>query len=144
MRSRFHSRAGFTLLEMLVATVIMGMAVAGLLSNLSTSLRNASRLSDYDQAALLAKRTMDELLLNPRLAKNTVIEGRFDPALTGVEGGWRAMLSNFEEPPRMIPGESVLERLELQVHWASGSRQSNLTLEGFRRTIITAEGTGGS
>ena len=37
------NRRGFTLLEVLVASLIMAIAVAGLLSNLSTSLRNADR-----------------------------------------------------------------------------------------------------
>ena len=42
---------GFTLLEVLVATLIMGIAVGGLMSALSTSMRSASRLTDYDRAA---------------------------------------------------------------------------------------------
>ena len=42
---------GFTLLEVLVATVIMAIAVSGLLANLSTSLRTGARLTDYDRAA---------------------------------------------------------------------------------------------
>ena len=41
---------GFTLLEVLVATVIMGIAVAGLIAGLSQSAKNASRLTDYDSA----------------------------------------------------------------------------------------------
>jgi prepilin-type N-terminal cleavage/methylation domain-containing protein len=38
-------RAGFTLLEMMVATVIMGIAVVGLLSGISSSMRNAAKLT---------------------------------------------------------------------------------------------------
>jgi type II secretion system protein I len=41
------NRRGFTLLEVLVATVIMATAVIALLSNLSTSLNNAARLTDF-------------------------------------------------------------------------------------------------
>ena len=106
---------GFTLLEMLVATVIMGIAVVGLLSNLSTSLRNASRLTEYDRSALLARRTMDELLLDSRLPKDRPIEGRFNAAATGIDGGWRARLTTFEQPPDAGPGALTLDRLELEV-----------------------------
>ena len=140
-------RNGFTLLEMLVATMIMGIAVVGLLSNLSSSLRNAARLTEYDQAALLAKRKMDELLLDSRLPKDRVIEARFDPATTGVEGGWRARLTTFEEPPKVAPGIEVLERLELQVWWMSGARRRELSLEAFRTAMIlppALAGGGGS
>ena len=50
---------------MLVATLIMGMAVVGLLSAISTSMRNAARLTDYDRVAMLARAQMDALLLEP-------------------------------------------------------------------------------
>ena len=137
-------RKGFTLLEMLVATMIMGIAVVGLLSNLSTSLRNAARLTEYDRAALLAKRKMDELLLDSRLPKDRVIEAQFDPATTGVEGGWRARLATFEEPPNAGPGVSVLERVELQVWWMSGARRRTLSMEAFRTaTILPPDLAGG-
>jgi len=46
---------GFTLLEVLVATLIMGLAVVGLLSAISTSMRNAARLTDYDRVAMVAR-----------------------------------------------------------------------------------------
>ena len=52
---------GFTLLEMLVATLIMGLAVVGLLSGISTSMRNAARLADYDRVTLLARARQREL-----------------------------------------------------------------------------------
>ena len=46
------ARRGFTLLEVMVATTVMGIAVVTLMSGLSTSVRNASRLTDYDRVAL--------------------------------------------------------------------------------------------
>ncbi|HEY1207685.1 MAG: type II secretion system protein [Bryobacteraceae bacterium] len=126
-------RRGFTLLEMLVATAIMGIAVVGLMANLSASLRNASRLTDYDRAALLAHEKMDELLLDPRLPNLGVIRGVFDPAAAGnTEAGWSARLTPFEVPPNAPPGSEILERLELQVWWGPEGRRRTLALEGYR------------
>jgi general secretion pathway protein I len=134
MRSR-----GFELREMLVATLIMGIAVVGLLANISASLGNAARLTGYDRAALLARQKMDELLLDQRLPKSVRFEGRFDPALTGgAEAGWRAQLTPFEAPPDARPGTEVLERLELEIWWMSGARRRTLALEGFRRGRLVA------
>ena len=129
-------RRGFTLLEMLVATLIMGIAVVGLLSNISTSLQHASRLTEYDRASLVAKRKMDELLLDSRLPRDSFVEGRFDPAATGLEGGWRARLTSFEQPPDPTPGTPILERIELEIWWLSGQSKRRLSLEAFRRGMI--------
>jgi general secretion pathway protein I len=131
MRSR-----GFTLLEMLVATAIMGIAVVGLLSNISTSLQHASRLTEYERATLAAKRTMDDLLLDTRLPYDRPFEGQFNPAATGIEGGWRARLTRFETPPQAGPGTTVLERIELDVWWMSGSQKRALSLEAFRPAVV--------
>ncbi len=51
---------GFTLLEMIVATTIMGIAVAGLMCGISSSTRNAARLRDYDRVVQLARLRMNE------------------------------------------------------------------------------------
>lgn len=129
---------GFTLLEMLVATTIMGVAVVSLLASLSTSLRNAARLTEADRLALLARRQMDALLLDPRLPKFTVISGQFDAALTGgAEAGWRARVTPFEMQPNAGPGAAVLERVELEIWWKAG-RQRTLRLEAYRRGVLTA------
>jgi general secretion pathway protein I len=127
-------RRGFTLLEMLVATAIMGIAVVGLMSNLSASLRNAARLTDYDRAALLAHEKMDELLLDSQLPALGVVAGGFDPAVTGnVAAGWSARLTPFDVPPDAPPGSEVLDQLELRVWWGSGSNPRSLVLVGYRR-----------
>jgi general secretion pathway protein I len=134
-----RATSGFTLLEVLVATVIMATAVVALLSNLSTSLTNAARLTDYDRAVLLAKRTMDDLLMQPNLPKMTVIEGGYDAEATGVTGGWRARVTPFERLPQAGPGTMGLDRLELEVWWMSGERRRTLALEGFRTTVLRQE-----
>lgn len=137
------NRRGFTLLEMLVASVIMGVAVVALLANVSTSLRNGARAAEYDRAALIARRTMDELLLDASLPYDLPLEGKFDRARAGLDGGWRARLTRFENPPRLAPGASLLERIELEVWWSSGARRRSVSLEAFRRGVIPAPVTAG-
>ena len=137
--------SGFTLLEVLVATLIMSIAVVGLLSALSTSLNNAARLTDYDRAALLARRKMDELLIAPKLPKNAVLEGPFDPALTsGLQAGWKARVTPFEIPPGAGPGAPILERIELQIWWRhqEGDNARTFVLETFRRGMMMPEDVG--
>jgi prepilin-type N-terminal cleavage/methylation domain-containing protein len=132
-------RNGFTLLEVLVATLIMGLAVVGLLSAISTSMRSAARLTDYDRVAILAKAQMDALLLNRQLPPFAVIGGEFDSASTGgVQAGWRARLTPFDTPPARGVGTQILERIELEIWWMSGQQRRTFTLEAFRRRQLRA------
>ena len=81
---------GFTLLEVLVATVIMAIAVTALLTGLSGAVRNASRLRDHDRVAQLARLRMNELLVDPGLPRNASLDGRFDGPIAGtLDAGWQ-------------------------------------------------------
>jgi prepilin-type N-terminal cleavage/methylation domain-containing protein len=134
------NQRGFTLLEVLVAALVMGIAITGLLSALSTSLRSAARLTDYDRAALLAHQKMDELLIATKVQKLVVIEGTWVPELTGgLQIGWRARITPFEAPPGSGVGTPILERVELEIWWMNGDQRRTFTLEGFRRAAMTPE-----
>jgi general secretion pathway protein I len=137
-------RKGFTLLEVLVATVLMAFAVTALLSSLSTSLRNAARLTDHDRAAMLARRKMDELLLVPRFPHYQVVQGVWDPVVAGeMNGGWRARLTPFERPPNPGPGAMAIDRLEVEVWWMAGEQRRSFTVEGFRTVVLRPEDLAG-
>jgi general secretion pathway protein I len=140
MKQPAVKQSGFTLLEVLVATMIMAIAVTGLLSALSTSIGSAARLTDYDRAALLCRQKMDELLLADKLPKLTPFEGVWAPDVAGdLRAGWRARLSPFEMPPTAGPGTPYLERVELEIWWMNGEKRRTLSLDGFRRSVITPE-----
>jgi len=131
---------GFTLLEVLVATTIMGIAITGLLSGIAGATRNAARVRDHDRAVQLARLRMNELLVDFRLPRDVPVGGMFDPALTGgIEAGWQARLTNFELPPIMAPGQIALDRIGLEVWWNSGGQRRSLTLEAFRPRILKPE-----
>ena len=126
------NRRGFTLLEVMVATLIMGIAVVGLMSGISQSLRNADRVIDYDRAALLARSKMDELLLNYQLPKGTVISGEFDPVLLGgKEGGWRAKITPFERQPKSTPGSRIPGADRARDLVEEGARPAQIQPGGF-------------
>jgi general secretion pathway protein I len=131
---------GFTLLEMLVATLIMGIAVIGLMAEISASMRNATRVTERDRAALLARSKMDELLLDPQFPVDTPVQGAFDRSLTGgVEGGWQARLTRFEMPPSPAPGQQCLDRMQLEIWWMAGSERRTFALGGYRAHVLRPE-----
>ena len=129
---------GFTLLEVLVATTIMAVAIVGLVSLLSTTIRNAARLTEYDRATILAKRKMDELLLDLRVPRYATVQGGWPAEATGsVAVGWRAVITPFELPPTFGPGTAVLDRVALTVYWQDNAKgERSFILEGFRRGLL--------
>jgi general secretion pathway protein I len=133
-------KRGFTLLEMLVATTVMGVAIAGLMSGLSTSTRNAARLRDYDRAVQLARLRMNDLMADMRLPRNTNLEGQFAPEITGgILAGWRAQVTKAERSPAPSPGDFTLDRIQLEIWWMSGDNRRTLQLESYRRRTLKGE-----
>jgi general secretion pathway protein I len=138
--SQTRTRRGFTLLEVLVATLIMALAVTGLLSALSTSLRSASRLTDYDRATLLARQKMDELMIATKAPKMAPFAGTWAPEVTGGQQmGWRARITPFEAAPGTGVGAAFLERIELEIWWMYGEQRRTFQIEGFRRSVMTQD-----
>lgn len=132
------SQRGFTLLEVLVATLIMAIAVAGLMGAISTSLRNATRLTDHDRAVLLGHQKMDELLITAGLPKGVPFQGTWGQEITsGNQMGWIARLTPFDFPKNPAPGQLFLERVELEIWWMSGPVRRSFKLEGFHRGVLT-------
>jgi general secretion pathway protein I len=131
-------RAGFTLLEVLVATVIMGIAVTGLLVGLTQSARNAGRLAAYDRAVMLARTKMNDLILDVNLPFEGSIESSF-PAdqADGTPSGWKASIRPYDIPPNAGPGTLILQEIALEVWWEppTGGRRT-MHLETYRQAQI--------
>jgi general secretion pathway protein I len=133
---------GITLLEMIVATTILAVAVVGLMAGLSGTTRNAARLQDYDRAVQLGRTKMNDLILDNRLPRGVPVSGEFDRSQSGgLQAGWRARVTEFEMPPVMAVGETALDRLELEVWWKSGNATRTYTLDAYRPRPLTPADT---
>ena len=125
---------GFTLLEMIVATALMSIAVVGLLSLLSGALSNARRVKQYDRAAMLARTKMNELLVASPLPQRQTLGGQWDEST-----GWKALAQPYERWPEALPGSYQLIRIGLEIWWIDGGERKSVQLEGYRRDIIPME-----
>ncbi|HEV8415139.1 MAG TPA: prepilin-type N-terminal cleavage/methylation domain-containing protein [Bryobacteraceae bacterium] len=138
MRRPFkRNQRGFTLLEALVATMIMGIAVAGILDALAASTRNVTRLTQADRAVILARTKMDELLVNDGLIRKVDLGGPFTPAEAGaMNAGWRARVTPIEIAPEATELNWVVDRIELEIWWMDGTTRHSFSLEGYRRALL--------
>ncbi len=118
---------------MIVASLIMAIAVVGLLAGISGSVRNAARLRDYDRVVQLGRLQMNNILADP----GTPLAGTFDPDSTGgLEAGWLAQIEPFEQPPAPTPGALALDHVRLEIWWMVSGRRRTFTLEGLRHRVL--------
>jgi general secretion pathway protein I len=130
-------QGGFTLLELLVATTIMGVAVAALLGAMSASVRNQARVAGVERLALSARRQMEALLAEKDLPRFTALEGVVERDAAGKPlAGWVARVTPFEPPRGAGAGTEVLDHVRLEVWRLEGTRRTALTLDGYRRARL--------
>jgi general secretion pathway protein I len=127
-------QAGFTLLEVIVATAIMATAIIGLSSLVTQSLSNAAQVREYDRAAMLARTQMNELIALDHPPLGQEMRGEIDDRTA-----WRATIEPWEVSAGAAPGSSFLARIALEVSWKSAGETKKIELEGYRRVRITPE-----
>ncbi|MBV8466572.1 MAG: prepilin-type N-terminal cleavage/methylation domain-containing protein [Burkholderiales bacterium] len=126
--------SGFTLIEVLVALVILGLGMASILVAYSSSL-NLMRVSrDKTTAALLARSKLEETIAT----NNADIEGDSDEErYNGVLYAYRitttplplvskTVADHFKDLPQ-------LEEIRVDVYWGEKDKQQNYELVSYRR-----------
>ena len=122
---------GFTLLEVLVALVVLATTVVAVLQLFGGGLRLARTAGDHTDAALLASAKLAELEPGP------LTEGAVD----GVEGPYR-WIRRVTLDPSLLPAqletpETVrlrLARVNVDVQWGQGRRFELVTLRVWQAT----------
>jgi general secretion pathway protein I len=129
-------KRGFTLLEMIVASTVMAIAVVGLLSGIAGATRNAARLREYERVVQLARMQMDFLLVDRTVSGQR--SGTFEAQQTGgLEAGWQSRVSVSQTPPNPSPGQPVLDRIELEIWWMQGEQRRTFTVDAFRTRFLS-------
>lgn len=128
---------GFTLLEVLVATAILGTAVAALFGLLSGALGNLSRLQAPEQALLLGPSKLNELLAAGFETDGIIAETPLDEKIQGRWDDrfrWESRSTRFRSSPVPAPGETILVRVELDVFWESGpeNEEKKMSFETYQ------------
>jgi len=110
---------GFTLFEALAATMILATALVTILQLFSGGMRSGHLADQYTRAVLHAREKMEEILLAPQMADET-LSGQLDDGFT-----WQAdiVMQNPEENGAPPADGLALFYVHLQVAWEEGRRQ---------------------
>ena len=117
--------SGFTLLEVLVALALLGMAVTAILQLFSVNLRSISTSEEYLAGSLEAQAKMREVLDSGEFSERS---------WNGVTvNGYRFQVSvsdTLQERVETLPLKMVA--VEVKVFWARGSGEKSLTLKTLK------------
>lgn len=120
-----NSRRGFTLLEILVAVAILGIAVTVVLQLFSSGLRAIAASDDYVTALTMAEAKMREVLDSDSLSEGSQSEATGDGYRVDVSVS-RASGHRTENLQVMLLDVSVTLR------WTKGAREKSLTLRTLK------------
>lgn len=120
-----NSRRGFTLLEVLIAVAILGIAVSIVLQLFSANLRALSASEDYVAAATRAEAKMRWVLDDNALTEKSISETTDD--------GYRIDVSVTETlKDRTENLQTALMEVSLTIRWTRGSQEKSLTLKTMK------------
>ena len=117
--------AGFTLLEVIVAIAILGIAISVVLQLFSANLRAISVSGDYVNAATRAEIKMREILSDDKLSEKSFSEATQD--------GYRIDVSIIDVLKERTENLRVkLLEVDLTIHWIQGTKQKSMSLKTLK------------
>ncbi len=116
---------GFTLIEVIVALSILGIAITVILQLFSANLKAVSKSEDYVNALVLANQKMHELSQSDDISEKAWTEM--------TEHGYRFDISVYEVLKERTETLQVrLMEIQLTVSWLKGSQQKSHTLKTLK------------
>ena len=128
---------GYTLIEVIVAFMVLALALAILLGILSNSTKQIRWADDAGRAALHAQSLLDQAgvgeALRPGHREGEFEDGRYRWAMD--VGPWRDPSLGEAPPQPEDPGAPKLLQLDLDVRWGDGGPRNRLQLQTLRLTL---------
>lgn len=125
------NKRGFTLLEVMIAIAILGVALTVILQLFAQGLDSAKRSGEYSKAILYAKEKMEELIAMDDLAEGEE-SGEFDDVYRWHSEIKPAELED-EEGYQYFPMK-ILE-LTVRVSWLSDGKEKNFAVKTLKSLI---------
>ena len=125
---RSSRQQGFTLLEILVAFVLLSMTLGVILQIFSGGLQNTAAAGHYAQAAIFADSKLAMLD-----SESPLVEGETH----GAEGNynWRMTIEPYQDTDdlnKLTTGRYQLYTINLRIQWQHGAHQPELEFKTYR------------
>jgi general secretion pathway protein I len=119
------SQKGFTLLEILVAFVILAVAITSIVQLFSSNIRAISASDKYTAAAVSAETKMRDILAGDKLEERSWSETSDDGYIMDI-----LISETLKERNDNIPKK--LMEIDLTIYWPAGSKKKSLILRTLK------------
>ena len=123
-----NQQTGFSLLEVLVAFVIMGLVIGGVLQLFGSSMRSVALSDEYSYAVKIAESQM------ATVGTAVPVEAGNTSGSTDDKFDWNIIIepTEFEYPEGAPPIPLYPYRVKVDVSWQSGNRERHFELASLR------------
>jgi prepilin-type N-terminal cleavage/methylation domain-containing protein len=122
------SRRGFTLIEVLVAASVLGIAASALFGLLSKSLFNLRKVEDLHRYELVAEDVMNRMLMSSTLSAPASAEGPVD----NLGARWNVRISPWAPPNLQGNPDEAVFRIDVRVSWQGRSSRPSINIEALK------------
>src|SRR5262245_48557520 len=119
---------GFTLVEVLVAALVLGIAASALFGLLSKSLFNLRKVEDLHRYELVAEDVMNRMLLSSALSAPASAEGPVD----NLGATWNVTISPWAPPNLEGKPDQAVFRIDVRVSWPGRSGRPSINVEALK------------
>jgi prepilin-type N-terminal cleavage/methylation domain-containing protein len=120
-----NSKAGFTLLEVIVAMTILGLGFSALFAGMSQSAHNITKLEKVEKREMFTRNLLAELDLVQQLTPGATASGIFEDGTR-----WRVEVQPYVLSTAQNPASIV--RIELRLEWDASAGLQSRTIETYR------------
>ena|SRR2546422_11342693 len=121
-------RRGFTLIEVLVAASVLGIAATALFGLLSKSLSNLRKVEDLHRYELAAQDLMNRVLSLQTLPAPATAEGVVD----NLSANWSVKITPWAPATLEKKPEQAVLDIQVEVIWPGRSSQRNIAVESLK------------
>jgi general secretion pathway protein I len=129
-RAKAKFAKGFTLIEIIVALAILGIALTVIIELFSGGLRLGRFSKEYTNAVNYARMKMEEIESQENIEEGTV-EGEFDPIFHWRVGMKKVDILPAEKSADFKPPVELFQ-IRVDVLWKSGSQERSASIESYR------------
>jgi general secretion pathway protein I len=129
-RAKAKFAKGFTLIEIIVALAILGIALTVIIELFSGGLRLGRFSKEYTNAVNYARMKMEEIESQENIEEG-IVEGEFDPIFHWRVGMKKVDILPAEKSADFKPPVELFQ-IRVDVLWKSGSHERSASIESYR------------